>query len=185
MHARRARGFTIVEIGITLAVLGILIALGLPSFTAWIDNARIRTTAHSVQGGVQLARAEAVRRNLSVVFVLGGASGPSEWTVSALTPGGPVPMQTRSGQEGAITVVVAIAPAGANTLTFNGLGRVVNPNGDGSAAITQVDLCSGAPTPDTRKLRIVVGAGGTLRMCDPAVAAGDSRACPLVVASEC
>ena len=30
---------------------------------------------------------------------------------------------------------------------------------------------------DARPLRILLGGGGSVRMCDPAVAAGDTRAC--------
>ena len=179
-----ARGFTIVEVMITLAVMGILLAFGVPAFSTWIENTRIRTTAQNIQGGLQLAKAEAVRRNLSVKVVIGGATGPAEWTVSAITPGGDVAVETRSGLEAAnVNTVLGIAPPGATTLTFNGLGRAVNPNGDGSAAISQVDVCPRAAGADKRPLRIVVGAGGTVRMCDPAVATGDPRACPVVAAS--
>lgn len=186
MSAVHARGFTIVEIMITLAVLGILLMVGVPAFATWVENTRIRTTTHNIQGGLQLAKSEAVRRNLNVKIVIGGATGPAEWTVSAITPGGDVAVETRSGQEGAnINTVVGIAPPGATTLTFNGLGRIVSPNGDGSASITQIDVCPRVADPEKRPLRIAVGTGGTVRMCDPAVAAGDPRACQVAAASTC
>ena len=182
----RLQGFTLIELGIALAVLGVLITMGLPMFTTWIANSKIRTGAEAVLNGVQLARAEAVRQNLQVQFVLGGASGPTEWTVSAITGGGLTTVQTRSANEGSNNAVVGITPAGATTVTFNGLGRVVS-NSDGSATVSQIDVCTSAPiaSADMRKMRIVVGAGGTVRMCDPQVAAGDPRACAVVVASTC
>lgn len=181
------RGFTLIELGIALAVLGVLIMLGLPTFTSWIANTKIRTGAEAVLNGVQLARAEAVRQNVQVQFVLGGATGVTEWTVSALGTGGALTtVQTRSANEGSSNATVGITPAGATTITYNGMGRITS-NGDGTPTISQIDVCSAAPIPtaDMRKMRIVVGAGGNLRMCDPQVAAGDPRACTIVAASAC
>jgi hypothetical protein len=55
----------------------------------------------------------------------------------------------------------------------------VVPNADASPSLVQVDVDN--PTipvaADRRNLRILVPAGGALRMCDPKVAAGDPRAC--------
>lgn len=175
------RGFTLIELGITVTVLGLLITLALPTFTAWINNTKIRTGTEAMLNGLQIARAEAVRRNVTVQFVLGTQTS---WTVS--TVGTAEVIQTRSSDEGSGNAVVAITPAGATTLTFNGLGRIVG-NGDGTASITQLDVCSGAdmPAADMRKLRVAVGSAGNARMCDPQVAAGDPRACPVVAASAC
>jgi len=69
----RQQGFTLVELMIAVAVLGILLSVGVPSFKAWLLNTKIRTTAEAMQNGLQLARAEAVRRNERVRFVISGA----------------------------------------------------------------------------------------------------------------
>ena len=45
-----------------------LLAAAAPSFSDWIRNTRIRTAAEAFQNGLQLARAEAVRRNAWVRF---------------------------------------------------------------------------------------------------------------------
>ena len=71
MHVRAvdpARGFTLIELLTTFSLLGVLIQLSLPSFTIWISNTRVRTVADSLQNGVRLAQAEAVRRNRQVVL---------------------------------------------------------------------------------------------------------------------
>ena len=62
------RGFTLIELLTTLSVLAVLIQLSLPSFTIWISNTRVRTVADTLQNGVRLAQAEAVRRNRQVVL---------------------------------------------------------------------------------------------------------------------
>jgi len=107
--------------------------------------------------------------------------------VSSIGTGGVLTtVQTRSANEGSSNAILGITPAGAATITYNGMGRITS-NGDGTPTITQIDVCSSAPiaSGDMRKMRIVVGAGGNLRMCDPQVAAGDPRACTIVAASAC
>lgn len=64
------RGFSLIELLITVAIAGILLALGASSFRVWISNMRIRTVAESIQNGLQLARGEAVRRNALIRFQL-------------------------------------------------------------------------------------------------------------------
>lgn len=71
---RRQAGMTLVELMIGLAVFGILVMMALPDYTAWIQNTKIRNAAESVQNGLQLARAEAIRRNTDVTFAFGTAS---------------------------------------------------------------------------------------------------------------
>lgn len=180
------QGFSLIELAVALAVLAVVIVLGLPEFTTWIANTRIRTAAEAIANGIQLARTEAVRQNLNVQFELGGAGGPTEWRVSAIASGGAlVPVQQRPA-EGSGNVVVGILPAGATMITFNSLGRVV-ANSDASASIAQVDVCSTAPIPaeEMRRLRILIGTGGSHRMCDPQVAPEDPRGCPAGGASAC
>ena len=69
---RSEHGFSLVELMVTVAVLSLLMTLAVPSFAEWIQNSRIRTAAESIQNGLQVARAEAVRRNARVEFALVG-----------------------------------------------------------------------------------------------------------------
>jgi type IV fimbrial biogenesis protein FimT len=183
------RGFTLIELAITLVVLGILLTLGMPSFTTWINNTKIRTATEGVLNGVQLARAEAVRQNLNVQFVLtGGSTGGGAWTVSAIGPSGALTTVQQRTAEGSGNVIVGLTPSTSTTLTFNGVGRLLatNPT-DSSAALTQIDFCSSASmlSSDMRKMRVIIGTAGNVKMCDPQVAAGDPRACPAGGTSAC
>ena len=169
-------GFTLVEMAIALLLLGVLITLALPGFNTWMANAQIRSGAAALLNGLQLARAEAVRRNDSVEFVLGTKTG---WSVNMVASGEQV--QTRSENEGSPNAQVVVLPDGATRLTFNGFGRVA-PNGDSTAPITQIEIrnpsggsCMAA-SGRMHCLQVRIS-GGNVRLCDPNYAAGDPRAC--------
>ncbi|HXZ54145.1 MAG TPA: GspH/FimT family pseudopilin [Burkholderiales bacterium] len=204
-------GFTIVEVMISLTVLGVLIALGAPGFVEWLQNQQIRAAAEAALNGLQAARTEAVRSNLPVrfQFVTDLTSGCSRvndqqnisWVVSYSDPTGkcdqaanpadpsnPQIVQSRAGGEGssnawATAVWVATPPAAglaaADTVTFSPLGNVI-ANADTTPSIVKIDVTNpNIPPTSRRNLRIIVNAGGNLRMCDPAVvSATDPRGCP-------
>ena len=69
-RGRRQRGVTLIELVVTLALLGIFMAMAAPSFSNWLQNSRIRNTATALSAGIQLAKAEAVARNTGVRFQL-------------------------------------------------------------------------------------------------------------------
>src|SRR6267378_2105153 len=179
------RGLNIIEIMISLAVLGVLIGLGAPGFAEWLQNQQIRAAAEATLNGLQVARGEAVRSNTPVRFQLvsdltldcvlasDSVTAPVSvsWVVSLRDPTGkcdtkadpadpanPQIIQSRTSAEGspnalATSVFVpsppaAPAPQAASTVTFAALGN------------------------------IVVNAGGSMRMCDPALALPEPRGCP-------
>ena len=187
---KRPYGFTLIELLITLAVFALLLMIGLPSMTTWLQNQQIRTSAEGLQAGLQLARAEALRRNAPVRFQLVDTltaacalfDRGTNWIVSINDPTGlcdvpesdaaaPLTIQKRSGAEGTPNAVVRgwSGPAAATTVTFNGLGRVT-----GAGAITQIDVTNASgrlcqPAGAMRCLRLNISSGGQVRMCDPAV----------------
>lgn len=170
----RSRGFTLVELMIGLVILGILLAAAMPSFRAWVQNTQIRNAADAMVNGLQLARAQAISRNTLVRFQL--TAGALGWEVADVATGAAI--QAWSGRQGAENTVANAVPAGATTVTYSGLGRVV-ANADGTASITSVDVTAGTGVgTSTRPLRVNVGLAGGSRMCDPAVVtAGDPRGC--------
>lgn len=204
-HARRMKGFTIIELVITIAVFAILIALGLPSFSDWIHNSQIRNAAESILDGLQNARALAVKRNGYVQFLLTDPAGanPTGWQVIAINPplGGANPacqaetvdpltgnvvdpvLMNRAAQEGSSSATLTISPAGLTAVPFGPLGWVTIDCGGPIAAVdpnSSVTFDVGSSTLDVaaaRPLRILVRPNGGIRLCDPQLAAGDPRAC--------
>ena len=173
----RSAGFTLIELMIAIALLAVLVSVGLPSFKQMMRNYEVRVAAESVSNGLQRARAEAVARNSRVQFVLG--SGTS-WTVDYVNK--PVvtdpPLDSRASTDGStnatLTALAADLSTPATTLTFNQLGQVI-ANADTSPSLVRVNFAaSGA----SQNLRVIVGAGGSARVCDPSLPSSNARSCP-------
>lgn len=161
-------GFTLVELAISLAIFALMAAVAVPSYNIWIQKGHVRGAAESIRDGIQRARAEAVARNGTAQFVLGG---DYFWAVSA---GGEV-IESRGTGEIPDSVTLTMTPDGATTVTFGGVGTV-SVNADGSGTITQVDLNSTALSDDIGALRVRVGPGG-VRVCDPNAGSENVRSC--------
>ncbi|WHI48804.1 GspH/FimT family pseudopilin [Microbulbifer sp. JMSA004] len=56
------KGVTLIELMATVTVLGIVVAIGLPSFNALIEHNRLVAMTNDLNGTLQYARSEAVRR---------------------------------------------------------------------------------------------------------------------------
>lgn len=191
----RNSGFSLIELAVSVVIVGIMFALAVPSYFLWIQNSQIRTAAESIQNGLRFARAEAVRRNTPIRFQL-TSSTISDWTVclpsstTATDCNNPQQtLQSRSGKEGSTNVVVGVwtsvnpnpytaasTATPPNGVTFNGLG------GAGAAGdITRVDVTNPkiSPATDQRWLVVTISPSGSVLMCDPSslLSSDDARRC--------
>lgn len=66
-------GFTVVEIMIILAIIGILAAFAVPNFLAWLPGYQLKSAARDMQGDFQRAKFESIQRGgtVTVAFTLG------------------------------------------------------------------------------------------------------------------
>ncbi|MBS1218911.1 MAG: hypothetical protein H6R21_2044 [Proteobacteria bacterium] len=193
MLGRKHTGFSLVELIVGLAILGLLLALGVPQYATFIANSRLRATAEGVANGLNLARAEAVKRNARVELVLTNEE-PIEALVNALPTdsagynwvvrqqvgvGNYSFIEGKVGAEGSGKTEgssVVIASSSGGIVAFNGFGA--SASGAVSFQITSAaGLCAAAGGP-LRCLNINVSPGGQIRVCDPNVTdAKDTRAC--------
>ena len=193
----KQRGITMMEVMISVAIIAIVLAIGIPNMTAWMQNVQVRSTAESVLTGLQFARAEAVRRNTPVRFKLTDAAGTAVWTVDCVTVTSscPTAIQTSSspltGENARVgidvnalpspltasyfnTVIAAQAglPAG---ITFDGLGRV--PAANIGTDIVRIDVTN-ATYADARRMVVYITTSGAAKLCDPSLSlASNPRGC--------
>ena len=85
MSMERKKGFTLVELLITIVVINILLAAAVPSFMQAIKNNRVTGQANSLVASTQMARNEAVKRGVSTVICAANAdmdacSGSDDWS---------------------------------------------------------------------------------------------------------
>jgi prepilin-type N-terminal cleavage/methylation domain-containing protein len=114
------RGFTLVEIALVIVIVGMLIGIAVPRFTAMRNGLQLDTAAHQLAGELRRAQIEAVKRNKTIRVV---KTGTSTYDVESLTPAVTV-LYSRSFEPG-----VGFT-AGAMTVSFPSFGP---PIGGGAA----------------------------------------------------
>jgi type IV fimbrial biogenesis protein FimT len=77
----RQQGFTLIELMVTLVLLGVLVTIAAPSFQGMRDRLRIRAAAEAVYSHLEFARSESIKeyRTLFVCIMPGDGSTSADW----------------------------------------------------------------------------------------------------------
>ncbi len=149
----RIKGFTLVELLVTIAVVAILLAVGLPSFQGALRSNRLATTTNEVIASASLARTEAIRTTLGSGICPttdGGASCSGTWSEGWMVwaDGGDADFGAFDADDDAVIRLlephprmrVAVTQGGAavDSVGFDGRGR---PRGGAVAVDIRPDTC--------------------------------------------
>ena len=70
-----------IELMLALAIVALLLLIGMPSFTTFLRNSEVRSTAEAMINGLRMSTAEAANRNTKVTFTLDGG-GSGDWAIT-------------------------------------------------------------------------------------------------------
>lgn len=183
----RARGFSLIELMVAVALLTILLSLAMPAFTGWVRNAKVRSVAETLQNGVRLAQTEAVRRYRPVVFFLTNqktcdgnttaADSGAFWAIRTIPlVAGEASEAVKCGVLSDLAAGVQLSGPTALCFSANGRQAAIAAPGVGGPACTLSALGINTyqitnPNVDVKvdhPLQVQVTLGGNVRLCDPA-----------------
>lgn len=156
---RSSRGFTIIELMITLVIVAVLLAVVVPSFTDLMARRRLEGAATELSTDLQYARTEAISRQRDVALVT--AAGGGSYTITAA---GPVPLKTVALPTG-VTVTQNV------TLTFTALRGVPNETAGGNVTIDVASSQTGG------QMRLITNFMGRVELCSPSGSVKGHRPC--------
>lgn len=74
MSNQTNRGFTLLELLITIAIAAIVLVLALPSYQDTIERNRLKEAVESVSADIKFARTEAIKQGANVIFSVDNAT---------------------------------------------------------------------------------------------------------------
>ncbi|MGH8052799.1 MAG: GspH/FimT family pseudopilin [Stenotrophomonas sp.] len=144
---RFGKGFTLVELMVTVAVAGIIAAIAAPSFSKMISHNRLVSSGNEMIAALQVARTEAISRRLPTTVcpsndgkTCSGAAG-SQWIVFSTKDGASTTLRSVAANP---KVALKLSPniTGGNTrITFTPSGFVqVGAKSSGTISLCAADL---------------------------------------------
>src|SRR5512139_771504 len=149
------RGFTLIELMVTVAVAAILATIAVPSYNEAMLGTKLNTLANNFVASAQLARSEAIKRNATVRLCAGsstsgctGGAWGNGWIVRV--PGG---------------AVIYTQPAVPNGFLLSGNVSIIDFRSTGvGATAANLTLCRATPSVGTQQRVITVSATGRPRV---------------------
>ncbi|MDC8445333.1 MAG: GspH/FimT family pseudopilin [Nitrosomonas sp.] len=168
------RGVTLVELMVTISVVGILLAVGVPSFNQLNTNSRLNGYVNAFQSSLSLARSEAIKRNgrVAICTSLDGSncsnSGGWEqgWTVF-------VDLDNDGSRDNGEEIIHA-TPSLQAGYSFSGNGNVssyisFDPQGmtkltSGALQAGTITLCPATPAASGAGRQLILSSSGRARI---------------------
>lgn len=140
MNSKHNKGFTLIEMMVTVAVLAIILGIGVPSFQGLIERNRVSTATDKLFSALTTARSEAIRLGQDVSVTQEDDGWGNGWTIAIDSS------NTELRVENALPGNIAISEAGGSTeIVFSVNGRLTTPASN--RAVFEVSLANSSVTP--------------------------------------
>jgi len=188
MNQNKHKGFSLIELLITVAVLGILVSLAAPSMFETLENRKLKGAAERAFADFQFVKTEAIKRNQLVRLDFTGFGSGNDWCYGFKVNADCDCTETDSSQadfceidavkqvvnqddyDGAVSLSNTTVPF-AGAVSFNPMrGTVVYPSTPPDDFL-QFEIANG------RQIKIIVSTLGRIRICSDS-SVGGYRSCP-------
>ncbi len=143
----RGLGFTLIELIITVTIIGVLASIGIPAYSGFVAGQRVKNASFDLMSTLMLARSEALKRNTIVtVTPTTGGDWASGWSVTVGA--------TTLNQQAAFKKLAITGPA---SVSYNNSGRLSTAatafslSSTGSNAIPRCISVSFSGRPNSKK----------------------------------
>jgi prepilin-type N-terminal cleavage/methylation domain-containing protein len=141
---RSVAGFTLVEMMIVIAIVGLMVSVAVPNYLTWNQKYQLKDSVASLQANISLARMTAINNNITVTVTVTQATPtvPVTVTFTNLAAGGAAVLpQTRMNTGILLTNAGGGAVAAPQDVQFSPMGR---PATFGSTPAGAANLCISA-----------------------------------------
>lgn len=162
---KKYNGFTLIELMITLTVLGILLMSVVGFAGTYVSNAKLRSITDEFRTGLMTAKIEAIKRNSKIDFT---ATSNGSWSIAipaAYTESGDIQSLQHKDIDGNSLYVVGkdVDNVSVSVISFTGSGRpTVSKNVTFSVTIPN-KTCG----VDITCLNVLVTTGGQIKVIKP------------------
>lgn len=147
-----ARGFTLVELVVTIAVLAISLSIAIPSFQNAILNSKLGSSADSLAASARLAHSEAIKRNAAVTLCVssnGTSCATGGWEQGWIVLAGTTVIQRQQA-----------ATSGFKITESGGLVSLNFPSSGVGVTSATLKVCRATPTVGDRERVVTISATG-------------------------
>lgn len=150
---KKHSAFTLIELMVTIAVAGVLLAIAMPSFTAMVGNNRLATQSNEFVAALSFARAEAMKRGTAVTVCKSSNSSAcatsggwqSGWIIfndldrNGSVGSGEIVLRSKGAFGSSVNTMTGVGSVFVNRLTFTDQGMPDSTSGQLSGTFTVCD----------------------------------------------